>query len=616
MHSKRKVAMLMAVLCTAACVFSQANAASAGTSLTYTIAEQYVLKDDLRVYPMDDSRFLLLSSDADQTVLSCFNAQNGSAQLVAVLDRRYSAAVFQQGILWLACSEMAFSDVDNSLQASTLLVRCNGANNAVQQCMAVDIFIEDSNSLAVDQNENIYMIDREDRTQIKEFSAGGAYLAAYQSRNGILTSIASSPDGARLYATYMNNGRFEAYDPGNMGHPAVLSDHAPALPYSFTDPTSILDAQGTVYSLVQDGTVLKQTYCVPSGLHTAYGDTLLTYANDGRLFLSDKTTGEATGQFTVKLDTVQSIQLSNRYVLAFGKSANGFCVQVFLTDRPEALSRSVFTQEDSAFTSFPTGNCAASLLGTDTPWKIEYDGTLLSAAERGMPRALLTNTDTGVKYERAFGSGLTVQNDTILLAPPADLPNLTRPSNHYTVHIENIYTTAGLPAAIDYQVCLTIPDNPSSNPPEQPGGITSELYLIKNGTVCGIAPSTTLAAFKHNLTCNGTLRILNQEGKQLDSGTIGTGMTVQLLQSGQVCEEIKVLVYGDLTGEGNCNTLDLRALYDSLLGKKPLSQPYLQAADCNHDGQTDTLDLLAIEKSFSGTYDILQKEWYNIQNTL
>ena len=89
------------------------------------------------------------------------------------------------------------------------------------------------------------------------------------------------------------------------------------------------------------------------------------------------------------------------------------------------------------------------------------------------------------------------------------------------------------------------------------------------------------------------LTVTKQDGSYITEGRLGTGMTASF--KGMV---YKIIVFGDLTGEGNVNSRDLKALMEHLSGKAPLIGIYFTAADLDKDGSLTTMDLLALSKLY------------------
>lgn len=110
----------------------------------------------------------------------------------------------------------------------------------------------------------------------------------------------------------------------------------------------------------------------------------------------------------------------------------------------------------------------------------------------------------------------------------------------------------------------------------------NEYLLIQQG-------QTFATLYKFLYLDKSELTVKKQDGNYITEGKLGTGMTAQF--KGMT---YKIAVYGDITGEGNVNSRDLKALMEHLSGKTPLSDIYFTAADIDKDGILSTKDLLAL----------------------
>lgn len=247
-------------------------------------------------------------------------------------------------------------------------------------------------------------------------------------------------------------------------------------------------------------------------------------------------------------------------------------------------------------------------------------GKSLFAGERGDPGITITNDTTDDEIildpENDF-SFIDGDKRTIIIK---NIAFKIEKSTSFKVKIDNVYDENGVAVRLEYSTNLfelkddpdpvdpSNPDNPD-NPDES--GVTSDVYNIdkENKIITGIEPGTTIAEIKKNINYNGyTLKFINYRGNEVKSGTIGSTAKLQFIRDSQIAYEYHVVIFGELTGEGNINSRDFNSIYNHLLGKTALEGYFLMAADTNHDGTVNTLDLLRISKHIRGEEKITQKK--------
>lgn len=130
-----------------------------------------------------------------------------------------------------------------------------------------------------------------------------------------------------------------------------------------------------------------------------------------------------------------------------------------------------------------------------------------------------------------------------------------------------------------------------------------------NGYLCGIAPATPVTSVQSLLESSGcTLRVLNAAGEAA-SGNFATGMTVQLINSvGTVLDELTVVVYGDINGDGIVDVIDLAMMRKQIVGSLNLSGAKFTAANLycaykkdSSDAIIDVMDLALMRKYLLGS---------------
>lgn len=137
---------------------------------------------------------------------------------------------------------------------------------------------------------------------------------------------------------------------------------------------------------------------------------------------------------------------------------------------------------------------------------------------------------------------------------------------------------------------------------------TSEKYTFHsdNSTVTGIEPSSTIAVIKKNISLiNCSAEFYDYNGNAKTSGTIGTGGKIDIITNETILH-FNIIIFGDLSGEGNINTKDKTLLYKHLLGESQLDGCSFDAADLNSDYTVDLKDLVAMNNYFNNKYKLTQ----------
>ncbi len=102
-----------------------------------------------------------------------------------------------------------------------------------------------------------------------------------------------------------------------------------------------------------------------------------------------------------------------------------------------------------------------------------------------------------------------------------------------------------------------------------------------------------------------SIKVTDNGGAEIKSGIVKTGQTITITNSG-ITSSFKIVLYGDINGDGLINIVDLLAIQKHLVGAKMLKDENLKAADLNKDGALDIRDLLLEQKNLLGEYTISQ----------
>ena len=140
---------------------------------------------------------------------------------------------------------------------------------------------------------------------------------------------------------------------------------------------------------------------------------------------------------------------------------------------------------------------------------------------------------------------------------------------------------------------------------------TYEIEKTEEGLyITNINPNTTKEIFKEKFVSNYNIEIYDLEGNKIgDEDLIGTGYTLSLYNRETLKEEgIRLIVKGDVTGEGIADCTDSGKIIYHRVGKELLEGVFKKSADLNKDGEIDGRDSTIL------IYHRLQIDGYKWEN--
>ncbi len=144
---------------------------------------------------------------------------------------------------------------------------------------------------------------------------------------------------------------------------------------------------------------------------------------------------------------------------------------------------------------------------------------------------------------------------------------------------------------------------------ESAPALKSRTYSISGAFICDIKPGTTPSELLSAISPEkGESSIISAKGNEKKSDKISTGDFVRTIYGdGTSYYDLPVVLYGDTDGDGEIAQGDIDALRQHLLNTQELTGVYLEAADVNHDGNADSLDVLQLLKYINGDSSIDQQ---------
>ena len=127
----------------------------------------------------------------------------------------------------------------------------------------------------------------------------------------------------------------------------------------------------------------------------------------------------------------------------------------------------------------------------------------------------------------------------------------------------------------------------------------SEELKVNNNIISGWnTKKLSVSDIKEKITTKFDIKIYNSRGKKLEENEIiGTGSKIRFLENGKVKMEYKIVIYGDLNGDGKINSIDLLVLQRHILEIEQLQGPFLLAGNINKNGKNpSSIDSLLIQR--------------------
>ena len=133
---------------------------------------------------------------------------------------------------------------------------------------------------------------------------------------------------------------------------------------------------------------------------------------------------------------------------------------------------------------------------------------------------------------------------------------------------------------------------------------------IKNGNlyITGIEVGTKATYIKNKIYDSNqdaitSIKSANQSDKNEE--TLVTGDIVNII-SGSDNKTYNIVIYGDVSGDGNISAVDYVLIKNNIMGKRSLDNAYKEAADVNRDGVISAVDYVKIKNSIMGKATINQ----------
>ena len=129
------------------------------------------------------------------------------------------------------------------------------------------------------------------------------------------------------------------------------------------------------------------------------------------------------------------------------------------------------------------------------------------------------------------------------------------------------------------------------------------------GYINGIDVGTTAATIISKLSLSKRVSIVNGNGVGISGNSkIGTGSTITVTDEDGITKySYKVIIYGDVNGDGAITASDYVNIKNYIMNKKSLNTASLKGADCNKNGSVTASDYVVIKNYLLKKTNISQK---------
>ena len=110
--------------------------------------------------------------------------------------------------------------------------------------------------------------------------------------------------------------------------------------------------------------------------------------------------------------------------------------------------------------------------------------------------------------------------------------------------------------------------------------------------------ANTVFDMKQKIKTNFEIEFVNDKNKVLSEvDRLGTGSKIRVKENGELLVEYKIILYGDVNGDGKINSIDLLILQRHILEIEKIGEIYKRAGKINKNGNKPTsVDLLIIQR--------------------
>ncbi len=555
------------------------------------------------VFKSGDKEYILISKDSENTRISKLNTIDSSVKEVGKIKINCKYCYYQGNRIYILSDQADGNDF--SLGNSTICPMVyvyDLQNKVIMSKAALKDEIISKERFCVDNDGRMYYIYKNNSIKTLSYSCDDEQTIDFE---GPINSISFNESKGLIYAISNLYSKIFIY---NIQDRSIKNfdafDDCPNGRITFLENDKVLDSLNYVYEITQEGLKFNKKFqFIPrENFYNAckVKDKILSYNGTDKFYVFDNATYQLLGY--IKINNNVACFSDEEKLLCICQNDGVYVYYIVDVDLYSNLEEKVFTENDNVFKFNPkSGIYDNVVLDENYHWELILQNDIIVDKYNSLNISVI-DKNTGKSENLSLNNGTCVEGNCIKIFPGnMSYNNLFS----YDLEIRGLCNSIGEPCVIKhkFEIYYKLPQMEECY-------ISSDVYNIdyQNMRITGVQLQTSITAFKNNFDVKGySMKILDRYGSIKTSGKVGTGTIVNFLKDDKLYYQFKVIIYGDITGNGNITSKDLYVLRNYLLGNSKILGDFLIAADINHDNKVDTLDLLCLSEYLLGEYEIVQE---------
>ncbi|MDO4730964.1 MAG: dockerin type I repeat-containing protein [Clostridia bacterium] len=581
----------------------------------YTLDQNYFSKDSYRII-QNNSLFFIVNDYQTHLTITQFDSSSGEYQKLFENNNSIVGVDVKDDDVFIA--EKQTQDTKNYLSVSVFDI--NDYTNPKDNFL-YNLSDYSNDCLYVDKNDKFFVLSA-DRCFITSLNTNNESALSEPTTEPVTFNIDNAPltltkdSSHNIYAQTNNSNRLFSLSQNGFSE-LVIPDTPASFPLSLISDNALIDSSGKIFYISDEDNSLVYSFATSCNNNVACidNDIIYTLCSDCILLL-DLNSCKESGQIDIKTSP-HTIKSTEQNLICFSDSQD--TLTILITDKTAKPVDLRSVDVNSNLFVF-TPDKITDLDSDMQDFSVMLDKDNIIAGNRGPIEVQISYNDTTLSLTTENGVDFNGCDEIKFT-----IEDLTGIGNYY-VSVFGLCDTSGKPLKLNFTLEVSEPSKEPSKSPssdyisssEEPQSkkpssssqdesssenesvseyseLDSDIYTIDTDRkfILGVQSATTIAMMKNHLNCKNPI-FYDQSGDVVKSGKVGTGFLVKPNENDSDDDCFTIILYGDLTGEGNINSRDLTLIIEYVLQGSELEPYRKEAADLNCDGVVDEIDIACL----------------------